>query len=262
MLKPAASVMPLLGVDFTSAPSKRKAITVAHGALLADGAVRLDRFEAITDWPSFEALLQKQGPWVGAFDFPFSLPRELIVQLGWPQDWAQLVKHCATLQRSDIRDTFKAFCDARPTGNKFVHRAADIPAGSSSSMKWVNPPVAYMFHEGAKRLLRANVTLPRMHQGRADVIALEAYPGLLARSITKNSYKSDDKAKQTASRRIERVEIVRAIQGGEHKLGNRLLASQMHWDQMIDEPGADWLDAGLCLLRADEIGRASCRERV
>ena len=249
-MKQTASVMPLLGVDFTSSPSKRKAITVAHGVLLVDGTVQLDRLEAITDWLGFEALLQKQGPWVGAFDFPFSLPRDLIVHLGWPQNWAQLVKHCATLQRSELRDTFKAFCDVRPVGNKFVHRAADIPAGSSSSMKWVNPPVAYMFHEGAKRLLQANVTLPKMYKGRDDVIALEGYPGLLARSVTKDSYKSDDKAKQTEQRRGARTVIVDALERGDHKLGNRLILAAAYRDQMIHEPGADWLDAGLCLLQA------------
>ena len=244
------SVMPLLGVDFSSSPSRRKAITVAHGFLLANGTVLLDRFDAINDWPTFEKLLQTNGPWVGAFDFPFGLPRELVVHLGWPQNWAALVAHCASLTRSELRETFKAFCDARPTGNKFAHRAADIPAGSSSSMKWVNPPVAYMFHEGARRLLHADITLPAMFAGRLDVIALEAYPGLLARSITKASYKSDDKAKQTADRENARQQIVCAILKGEHHLGNRLIASEAQRALMITEPGADWLDAALCLLQA------------
>ena len=57
--------MRIVGVDFTSAPSRRKAITVAHGR--SDGArVRVDRVDRLTDWPSFEALLSAPGPWVGA----------------------------------------------------------------------------------------------------------------------------------------------------------------------------------------------------
>ena len=250
LIKLPTTVIPLLGVDFTSTPSRRKAITVAHGFLLEDGAVLLDHFDAIADWPAFEKLLQGGGPWVGAFDFPFSLPRELVEHLGWPLDWAALVTYCAGLARSELRNTFKAFCDARPAGNKFAHRAADIPAGSSSSMKWVNPPVAYMFHEGARRLLRADITLPAMFKGRPDVIALEAYPGLIARSITKVSYKSDYKAKQTAERAKARREIVSAILTGAHHLGNRLIADESQCDLMVAEPGADWLDAALCLLQA------------
>ena len=49
-------------------------------------------------------------------------------------------------------------------------------------MKWVNPPVVLMLHAGAPRLLAANVTLPGLHRGDPSRIALEAYPGMLARA--------------------------------------------------------------------------------
>ncbi len=245
---------PLIGVDFTSTPSARKAITVARGFLLIDGTVQLDRIDCLHNWAGFEALLQEPGdaanPTVGAFDLPFSLPRELVQTLGWPDQWPQLIAHCATLSRAQLREAFKAFCDARPVGNKFAHRATDGPAGSSPSMKWVNPPVAYMFHEGAQRILSANWTVPFMHKGRRDVIALEAYPGLLARSVTKQSYKSDDKIKQTPDRQLQRELIVNALLKGEHLTKNALRVSNDLIRQMIHEPGADLLDAALCLMQA------------
>jgi Protein of unknown function (DUF429) len=245
---------PLIGVDFTSTPSRRKAITVAHGYLRADGTVQLDRIDCLHDWPSFEALLNERGdasnPTIGAFDLPFGLPRELVKTLGWPDQWPLLITHCATFSRAQLRDAFKSFCDARPVGNKFAHRATDGPAGSSPSMKWVNPPVAYMFHEGAQRILTANWTVPFMHLGRTDAIALEAYPGLLARSITNQSYKSDDKIKQTPQRKLQRELIVNALLKGEHFTKNALRASDQLVRQMIQEPGADLLDAVLCLMQA------------
>ena len=72
-------MLQLLGIDFTSAPRPAKPITVACGHL--DGArVVLDGFERCADWPSFEALLTRPGPWLGAFDFPFGLPREAIIE--------------------------------------------------------------------------------------------------------------------------------------------------------------------------------------
>jgi hypothetical protein len=37
--------------------------------------------------------------------------------------------HYASLSRAEIRDTFAAFCAARPVGGKFAHRATDAPAG-------------------------------------------------------------------------------------------------------------------------------------
>jgi hypothetical protein len=92
--------------------------------------------------------------------------------------------HYASLGRAEIRDTFAAFCAARPVGGKFAHRAADAPAGSSPSMKWVNPPVAFMLHAGVPPLLAAGASLPGLHVGsREDRVALEAYPGLLAREL-------------------------------------------------------------------------------
>ncbi len=241
----------LLGVDFTSSPSRRKAITVAAGQINSDGSeVHLERLQAIADWPTFEALLAKPGPWLGGFDFPFGLPRELVQHLDWPQTWAQLMDHLTTLSRVQLREIFKAFCDTRPVGKKFAHRATDIPAGSSSSMKWVNPPVAYMLHEGATRILKANVTVPAMHAGRDDAIALEAYPGLLARSITKASYKSDEKSKQTPERAMQREAIITALRIGKHPLELKLIVSESDAKQLQNDASGDLLDAAMCLVQA------------
>ncbi len=78
---------PLAGIDFTSRPTGAKPITVALGHL-AHGAVRLDRVETHTDFDGFARWLQTPGPWLGVFDLPFGLPRELVVALGWPLQWA------------------------------------------------------------------------------------------------------------------------------------------------------------------------------
>jgi len=188
--------MQIVGVDFTSVPRRAKPITVAHGTL-AHSVLQITHIASHPDWAAYEAWLAQPGPWLGAFDFPFGLSRELVEQLGWPLTWPALVAHCAALPRAQLRATFKAFCDARPAGGKFAHRATDRPAGSSPSMKWVNPPVAYMFQEGTQRLLRAGVTVYGLHPGDPQRIALEGYPGLVARAVTRASYKSDTRAKQT-----------------------------------------------------------------
>ncbi len=246
--------MHIVGVDFTSAPRRAKPITVAHGE--ADGALlRIEGVVEHADWASYEAWLAQPGPWLGAFDFPFGLSRELVEHLGWPQTWAALVRHCAALPRAQLRETFKAFCDARPVGNKFAHRVTDRPAGSSPSMKWVNPPVAYMFHEGTQRLLRAGVTVFGLHDGDPQRIALEGYPGLVARAVTRASYKSDERAKQTPERRGARAHIVQALESGSHPLGIRLQLKPALHRQLVDDGSADWLDAVLCAVAATWAGQ-------
>ena len=246
----------LLGCDFTSAPSRRKPITLAVGQL-DRGRVVLQSLEAFDNFEDWQARLQRPAaePWVGGFDLPFGLPRELVATLGWPTDWALCTRHYAGMSREAIRARFAAFCDARPVGGKFAHRATDGPAGSSSSMKWVNPPVAFMLHAGVPRLLAAGVSLPGLHAGDPDRIALEAYPGLLARSVLgKASYKADDKARQTSERLIARKTLVEALETGRAPLlqaaGLRLKLSHAQRDRLADDPTGDSLDAVLCLLQA------------
>jgi hypothetical protein len=165
--------------------------------------------------------------------------------------WPDLIRHYASMSRPEIRNTFAAFCDARPAGKKFSHRAADKPAGSSPSMKWVNPPVAYMLHAGVPRLLDAGVHFPGLHEGDRRRVALEGYPGLLAREVLgKRSYKSDDKAKQTPERLIARKDLITAVEHGQTRLGLRLKVSHAQRDALIDDASGDSLDAVLCLMQA------------
>ena len=238
------------GIDFTSRPSARKPITVALGRL-EHGALRLERVEEHTGFEGFSAWLQRPGPWIGAFDFPFGLPRELVRALGWPTAWLALMRHYTQLSRAQIRDTFAAFCDARPVGQKFAHRACDGPAGSSPSMKWVNPPVAYMLHAGVPLLIDAGLHLPGLHDGDTARVALEGYPGLLAREVLgARSYKSDDKAKQTPERLIARKDLVDALEQGRTRLALRLRLSHAQRDALVADASGDRLDAVLCLLQA------------
>jgi hypothetical protein len=240
----------LIGCDFSSSPTRRKPILLASGTA-EKGRVLLLGLERIESLQAFECWLGQQRSWLGAFDFPFGLPRELVEQLGWPTDWPSLMAHYAGLSRQDIRQTFAAFCAARPVGAKFAHRATDKPAGASPSMKWVNPPVAYMLHAGVARLRAAGVHLPGLHDGDVSRVALEGYPGLLARElIGRRSYKSDDRLKQTPDRLIARKDLITALEMGQTRLGVRLKLSHAQRDTLADDASGDCLDAVLCLLQA------------
>lgn len=240
----------LLGCDFSSSPTPKKPIVLGLGSM-SHGRCVLSKIERLESLAAFGHWLQQPQPWLGVFDFPFGLPRELVAHLGWPLQWEACMRHYAALSREDIRATFSAFCDARPAGGKFAHRAADGPAGSSPSMKWVNPPVAYMLHAGVPRLLAAGVHLPGLHDGDTQRVALEGYPGLLAREVLgSRSYKSDDKAKQTPERLIARKDLITALENGQTRLGLRLKVSHAQRDLLADDASGDSLDAVLCLMQA------------
>ena len=251
----------LIGCDFTSSPTRRKAIVVAQGEWLAKAqapqltpqlTLRLTRMARYTEFAAFAQWLAAPGAWVGGFDLPFGLPRELIVALGWPTDWLGCIRHFSTLSRAQIRETFAAYCAARPVGGKFAHRETDGPAGSSPSMKWVNPPVAYMLHAGVPLLLAAGLHLPGLHDGDRQRVALEAYPGWLARQLVgRDSYKSDDVARQTVGREQTRARIVQALGQPLAMLDDlHLQLEPAQQKLLVQDASGDSLDAVLCMLVA------------
>ena len=242
--------MRIYGVDFTCAPRRAKPITAAAGEL-DHSTLRLRAVERLESFAEFEALLARPGPWVGGFDFPFSLPRELVDDLGWPREWPQLVAHCAALTRLELRAALDAYRNTRLPGKRYAHRATDLPAGSSSPMKLVNPPVALMFHEGAPRVLAAGVHVPGLATGDRTRVALEAYPGLLVRKHLglRASYKSDTRREQTRARRAVRAQVVAALTKGE-SLGVRLRVAPKLGAQLIADGSGDLLDAAICALQA------------
>ena len=108
-----------------------------------------------------------------------------------------------------------------------------------------------MLHAGAPALLDAGVHLPGLHEGDPARVALEGYPGLLARELVGNrSYKADDKARQTPERLIARKDIVEALEQGRTRLQLRLRLTHAQREALVDDPRGDALDAVLCLVQA------------
>jgi len=253
----------ILGVDFTSRPGRGKPITAAWGTL-DGGRLRIRELLRLPRLDAFAALLATPGPWVGAFDFPFGLPRELIDGLRWPgagarrrRDWPRLLRHYARLDRDEVGSRFARFRVLRPEGRKYAHRATELAAGARSSMKLVNPPVGWMLHEGAPILLRSGVHVPGMRTGDRDRVALEAYPGHLMRSIAAGwgdrrapPYKNDAPGKRRPGHREARVRLLWALVEGEHPLGVRLdVPVGLAKDAVADGTG-DTLDALAAAVQA------------
>lgn len=237
------------GIDFTCAPRRAKPIAAAHCELDGD-RLTLRGLEALTDFVAFEAFLATPGPWVGGFDFPFGLPRELVVALGLPTDWQACAEAVAAM--ADWRERLAAFRAARPAGRKEPPRHTDRAVGAQSAMKAVNPPVALMYRAGAARLAAAGLHVAPCRPGNDPRIAIETYPALLARAlIGRAPYKSDNKAQQTAQRAASR----RALVGGLRErlpelLGLQLIADHAQWRALHADASGDLLDAVLCAAQA------------
>ncbi|WP_082459230.1 DUF429 domain-containing protein [Bosea thiooxidans] len=239
--------MMILGIDFTSKPSRRKPITCIH-CTLDDNVLRARSLE---EWPSyqgFDIALARPGPWIIGIDFPFGQARRFIETIGWPSSWAGYVHNAGQLGRAGFREMLNSYRENRIAGDKEHRRATDAAAGSISPQKLYGVPVGLMFFEGAPRLLTSGVTIPYLHDGDPLRVAVEAYPGVLARRlIGRRSYKNDTRKKQTADQHEARRDLLQALrQEAPRRYGFSIVAP----DSLCDDPGADHLDALLCAVQA------------
>jgi predicted RNase H-like nuclease len=99
---------------------------------------------------------------------------------------------------------------------------------------------------------------PMTAMGDTPRIALEAYPGLLARELLGGavSYKSDDKARQTPERRLARQRMLIALTQGHTRLGLRLQLTPDQAETLVADASGDSLDAVLCMVQAAWAWRA------
>ena len=240
--------MQVFGIDFTSRPKRSKPITclscLLEGRILTAGTLEnLNSFEA------FERALTRPGHWIAGIDFPFGQSRKFVETIGWPRDWEAYVRYAQSLGREGFRESLTDYRSKRSKGDKEHRRRTDCDTGSISPQKLYGVPVGLMFFEGAPRLIGANVTIPHLRQGDPDRIAVEAYPGVLARSIIgRRSYKSDERKKQTAERAEARRDIFQSLTSSAQaaKLGFTVSADPL----LADDPTGDQLDALLCAVQA------------
>ena len=241
--------MDVYGIDFTSRPNSRKPITCLHCTLERETLSARD-LEELPDFAAFEQVLQRPGPWIAGIDFPFGQSRKFIEGVCWPQeDWEAYVRHVGSLDRDGFRKVLTEYKRYRPKGDKEHRRQTDIAAGSVSPQKLYRPPVGLMFYEGAKRLLASGVTIPHVHSGDCERIAVEAYPGVLARNlIGPRSYKSDAKKGHTSERRGARLDILCSLTSGRPAgpPGFAVVADPA----LADDPSGDSLDSLLCAIQA------------
>jgi len=244
--------MHIFGVDFTSAPARRKPITCAL-CVLHDDRLTLLECLSLPTFEAFETFLHRPGPWCAAFDFPFGLPRPLLANLGWPQRWENYVQHIAALGKAGFEESLTRYCVGQPSGQKHLLRTTDALAKSRSPMMLHRVPVGKMFFQGATRLLQSGVNILPCRPNNDSRVALEGYPALAARRwLASRSYKSDERARQTEEQRSARRALVQALRSPDlfADYGLHLTLPDPLAETLIADPMADRLDALLCAIQA------------
>jgi hypothetical protein len=245
----------LAGIDFTCSPSRAKPITIAIGHLAGD-RLQLEQVLALDTLGAFERWLATPGPWLGAFDFPFGLPRVFVDAHTLGDTCAEVI--AAVHERWPTRMAWRAAIDAwgntRPRGSALPHRASDRASAvlPTSALQTRYVPVGLMYYEGVRRLVASGVTIRGMHDGDRQRIAVEGYPRRLAHAlIGRRSYKNRD----LPDRRDAREAIVRALESEPGERGFALALAPGLRDSLVGEASGDRLDAVLCLVQAARCAR-------
>jgi Protein of unknown function (DUF429) len=252
--------MRVLGIDFTSSPRRHKPIVCLNCDLI-DRVLRTGELESWPksdvsgcepDFSGFEQALQRSGPWIAGIDFPFGQSRRFIEGIRWPQDWREYVRHARSLGRDGFCKALDDYRRSQPMGDRYHRRKTDVSAGSISPQTLHYTPVGLMFFEGAPRLVKAGVTIPHLQTGDPERIVVEAYPGVVARTIIgRTSYKSDTRRRQTPQLRAARDLLLAGLRNRAPKLyGIKIDASDKFCGELCEDPTGDSLDALLCAIQA------------
>ena len=249
--------MKIYGIDFTSAPSKTKVITCAESFLEAD-ILHIEKFYRFTDLLSFMEFLQRSPSWIAGVDFPLGQPRKLIENLRWGETWAEYVALIGQMTKQEFVETLNQYRQGRANGDREHLRQTDRLTRAISPMKIYGVPVGKMFFEGAPRMLKAGFSILPCHPTDDPRIVMEIYPALIARDIIgKQSYKSDNKQKQTLEMKFLRQEIINQVRSplSSSKYGFVVEINQQLDGECVGDASGDSLDAVLAAIQAAHASR-------
>lgn len=242
----------IYGLDFTSAPSRKKPLVLAH-CTLTDDRLRLEDIETFLTFKGFEAFLARDGEWVAGLDFAFGQPRKLIDNLNWPSDWSGYVGQVAALTKKEWVGLIDDYMANRPKGDKLHFRHTDRLTRAQSPMQMYFIPVGRMFYEGARRLLDSDVSVLPCRPADPKRVVLEVYPALAVRDVIGrgSGYKSDNPAEQSPNSDQTRRAIVDAVCAhAPVAYGLTLELPPTLRNQLTADASGDTLDAWLAAVQA------------
>jgi len=128
------------------------------------------------------------------------------------------VKLVGSMDKLGYEQLLRKYQQDRPDGDKRHLRLIDRKVISRSPMQLDFVPVAKMFYQGVPRLLKSGASILPNHPTDSNRLVVEAYPALVARKLIRSqSYKNDEKSKQTMSQRDARIKIINDLRSDKLK---------------------------------------------
>lgn len=172
--------MTFFGVDFTSAPQKRKPIVIAECRV--DSTFEFVQFLEFVSLSEFDEWLHSfEG--VAGIDAPFGFPVEFRNALGLQGDWEAQAKQIEEIGFDSIFKIANDFRALRPVGDKEPKRLADEVTQSVSSMKMYNPPIGRMAVRIIPQLAKTDACIFPVRMNDSSRVIFEIYCTPFARKV-------------------------------------------------------------------------------
>ncbi len=208
-----------------------KSIWLAAGER-SGAVVRLQSLQPHASLRSLGDALRAPGPWVGGFDLPFGLPRELVEALGWPLQWPALMHHyCGLDARADSRHLRGLLRCA--TRRAQVRAPRLRRAGRLQPVDEVGQSAggAACCMPACRCCSMPGVHLPGLHDGDTQPRRARSLPGPAGARADRPALVQERPARAPHRRaRQARDDIVLALEQGRTRLGLRLQLSAAQRD--------------------------------
>lgn len=262
MPEAARSLRPrVAGVDFSGAREAGRNIWIAAGEVTPSGAVKIDSLHRAADLPggakeftpAINALVARVATLsdhIVGFDFPFSLPAELIDQRTWPSFVRAFADDYA--EPETFRDRCRSITDGKELKRK-TDTEARVPwcAYNLRLYRQTWAGIRHVLHPLLKNN-RVRVIPMQTDQPGKPLIAEICPASLLKREELYTPYKGAGPGLRAA-----RQEIIRNLTRRQSLAPLRGVFRQT----VLDNPGGDALDAVLSAIAAARIETALPRDR-
>ena len=247
---------PIFGVDFSSAPHRKKPIWIAELNLDHDQPhfASLNAIYSLTDFQTWLNHLQNG---VIGLDLPLGMPRKFIEHAQWPSNWADLICFYRDCDEDSYCATIEKYIKLQPQGHKLPKRNTDVTHKAISPMMIYGVPLAKMHFRGAPLLQEAQISVLPNNPTTSAVQAIEIYPAILAKRlfhsiwpITKGKprYKSGNRK---AAQRL-RTALFDALQS--RYFTHQFIPAPVR-EIVISDPNGDALDALFAAIQAYEAAQ-------
>jgi hypothetical protein len=168
--------MKIFGINFNSASSEKKPITIAICDFKKSRGLTVSKVESLSSLKEFDTFLKQKGPWFADVDFPLGQPNLFLKNMNLPEKWNSYIKELNKWKLEGFEKKVNQYKDKIPAGSKEPLRLTDTMAGVESPLKLSHQQLARQFYESTNCLLKSRVSIIPCNERNDNRVVMKLFP--------------------------------------------------------------------------------------